>query len=321
MYPASLSLYKTLTDEHALKQLISEQVTERLHLDFKMLPAKPTTTDWNNIKNHLSRYLSAFSNADGGVLVYGIAEKEKNAFVLQPHADYRVLADKMNTSLSRLTSPTNQHAEVRALESFTHIGAGYVLVHVPKAEVVPVQCIETKKYFTRTSESAHPMEHFQIADLFGRRSQPKLRCEIGIERGGFAGQVELTVHLKNNGLGIAKYAFVQIKNSGNFRLKTNFQSWFDVDPLYRQKNKIFTASMGKVIHSQISVPVTSYEVTGGELLSSLVNDSSRTIILAVGAEGCPTTDQQCLVPLGAMQLLLDQPSYYCERVVFETQVP
>ena len=56
-----------------LRRLIDDKVEEDLHLEYKGADALLTS---EGKKNELSKDISAFANADGGVVIYGMSETD-----------------------------------------------------------------------------------------------------------------------------------------------------------------------------------------------------------------------------------------------------
>ena len=62
--------------ESDLNDLIKNDIQEDLHLDYKQSRALART---DACRNELSKDVAAFANADGGRIIYGIAEKGHHA--------------------------------------------------------------------------------------------------------------------------------------------------------------------------------------------------------------------------------------------------
>ena len=60
--------------EADIMQYISEAAEESLYLEFKNGMAFKVKDE--GLQNEIAKDISAFANADGGVLIYGIAEKK-----------------------------------------------------------------------------------------------------------------------------------------------------------------------------------------------------------------------------------------------------
>ena len=60
-----------------IQRLIDQEVEENIHLDYK---ASGSLSQEDRKKNELTKDISAFANSDGGIIVYGVSEKENKPF-------------------------------------------------------------------------------------------------------------------------------------------------------------------------------------------------------------------------------------------------
>ncbi len=176
---------------------------EGLHLDAKRLGS-----DGDNRKN-LAKCIAGFANAEGGIVLWGVkATKDAgvdciNEFpgVDQPDA----LASRLNELTAMATSPGVLGVESKAL--VRDDGKGYVATYVPESSAGPHMArFGVDQYIQRIGQSFLPMEHFQVADMFGRRARPELEVyatEVG-ERG-------LHIHIMNKGRGSARHPYLHLK--------------------------------------------------------------------------------------------------------------
>ena len=118
------------------------------------------------------------------------------------------------------------------------------------------------RYWRRYADSFRIMDHSELADMFGRPPHPKLKASIRLQKGATTSrnttvtdvQAIIIVTVENEGRGIAKYPFLEIKVSPKSFLDYDsyFSCAFQIDELYRNQNtgtlRIGTTS-DAVIHS------------------------------------------------------------------------
>jgi predicted HTH transcriptional regulator len=120
----------------ALEQLIAEREPESLFLDFKRSPedgaAKNLSTEDNK---NLSKAISGFANAAGGVVVWGVdcrPEKSTGNEVATKHpiVDAAGFNTKLQAAISRTTIPPHPGVQVVCFEEPDNAPKGYVAVLV-----------------------------------------------------------------------------------------------------------------------------------------------------------------------------------------------
>jgi hypothetical protein len=96
--------------------------------------------------------------------------------------------------------------------------SGFAVTYVPASDRGPhmAKCGEDR-YYRRSGDRFVRMEHFEIADMFGRRPQPKLsfyyRIDNGASGGGPEGShrdVNVFLGLRNDGRGSAKAPYFAV---------------------------------------------------------------------------------------------------------------
>ena len=68
-------LSKEYYSQSGLHKLIDEKISESIQLDYKEARAISRN---DRSKHEISKYESAFANSDGGIIIYGMAEKIKS---------------------------------------------------------------------------------------------------------------------------------------------------------------------------------------------------------------------------------------------------
>jgi hypothetical protein len=167
-------MYKTIDDLNALLGVAAESVT----LEFKD-GAKLQTFD-ERAKKELVTDVTAFANAGGGTVIYGIQEAEQNGVsVASAHAPVTngaVNQDRLREVILSNTDPVFRDFKITPIASGT--GTVYV-IEIAKGDTAHQNKID-RRYYSRIDASAVPMYDFAIRDVMNRRSTPKVAVEITV---------------------------------------------------------------------------------------------------------------------------------------------
>ena len=121
-------------------------------------------------------------------------------------------------------------SEVRLFPLSEDGNTGFAVTLIPRSESTPHMAKAGDanfKYYKRSGDSFYPMEHYDLADMFGRRPHPKLEFvlfEVKVEPRALARneiigwQATAIVGLRNTGRGIARYPFLQIRVEQPFQI-------------------------------------------------------------------------------------------------------
>lgn len=135
-------------------RLIRNDEPEHLHLDFKTRPQD------KDLQPLLGKALSGFANADGGVLVFGVAESS-GVRTAEPFDDAKAFEQELNALFSRVVAfPVP--GVVTALLASQQLGKAYVAVLVPASDLAPHRSEKDKRYYRRAGDSFYPMEHYDL---------------------------------------------------------------------------------------------------------------------------------------------------------------
>lgn len=153
------------TQEH-LQSLISEGTSEGPHLDFKReLPAA-----WHEKAKHdLTSDISAFANAGGGTLIFGVEQdddglaKELKPQTFNPDSD----AMRLESILRDCVEPRMPGVLVLPVPVNVDGTKGYIiLVHVPQSWVGPHRVTSNFNFFVREGRQSRPVNVPELRTLF-----------------------------------------------------------------------------------------------------------------------------------------------------------
>jgi hypothetical protein len=212
------TLFEKLDREY-LQQMVADREQENLHLEFKTVNS--ASLDRDDRKN-FAKALSAFSNANGGLIIWGIRAVRIDGVDC---ASDLIPIGRVSALLSNLETHTGQWVDPQILgvlhkAIFTDKGndQGCVVSFVPESDGGPHMSSLEWLYYTRSGSSTYKMTHSQIADRFFRKRAPRLTLHTRVSRlqlmkvhnDEYVG-FELIVGLKNYGKAIAKYPYLSIK--------------------------------------------------------------------------------------------------------------
>jgi len=189
-------------DENDLQRFIAGKIEENLNLEYKSI-------DLLRKPEKLSREISAFANSEGGLLVVGIKE-DANARRLPGEIEWD-REDKHTREWFQDVAVNNirpliQGVRIHAIRSTD--GAGKIfLVDVPASDNPPH--MSNGKYYFRNNFETLPMEHYQIADLFGKRRRPILTPSLTVDSyDSTAARLGISYKIGNTGHALAKWPMV-----------------------------------------------------------------------------------------------------------------
>lgn len=144
-----------------LEAFVSRRVQESLHLDYKDSRALA-----GNLRE-IAKDVSAFANADGGLLIFGIREENH----LPVAVDEGVLnkactREQLEQTISSNIAPRIEGVIIRQIPlNETH--SAYC-IQIPKSHRAPHQERSAKRYYKRHNFESVPMEDYELTDLRSR---------------------------------------------------------------------------------------------------------------------------------------------------------
>ena len=232
-----------------IRKLIDGRIEENHRLEYK----RP---DILKNPSKLSEWVSAFLNAEGGLIIIGVHEdKEKK----EDRMYERVLPTRIGfvgaeypketveqLIFSNIRSSSKPAINIYPVRDSVDPSKAIYLVEIPQGDNPPYQAAD-HKYYRRLNVTKYPMEHYEIADFFGRRRKPFLTLileliNVKIEDPVY--QFTLRFFLQNVGKAIAKYTRV----TASFRnLKIVEAGYLErIDYLRKAPSVQFTDNVGVI---------------------------------------------------------------------------
>lgn len=170
-----MNIPRTIADLH---RYIENAVPESINLDYKDSRAL------NGKPGEIAKDVSAFANADGGIIIYGIKEDQHRPIEVDAGVDHLTKTREwLETVILTNITPTLDNFEVIQIE-LTDSNSAYV-VSIPKSVRAPHQERQSKRYYKRYNFCAVPLEDYEIRDIMNRRLvfPPLLAIGIDIDQG------------------------------------------------------------------------------------------------------------------------------------------
>lgn len=300
--PITRELYEAI-DLPLLERWVAEQQQEDLRLDFKIVAGGSTLN--KDDRRNLTEAVSGFANADGGLIVWGIdarknADNVDAACALKPVASAAAVLSQLREHPGQVTSPVVDGVEHRLIEG-AEAGTGYLLTFIPTSDRGPHMASD-KRYYKRNGASFLKMEHFDVADMFGRRQRPDVRLVLGYTKEadstGDHHKYRLMAKLRNHGRARAREFKVIIS------MPADVMGWDPtrVDRREVDRRRELETQMRDYVHFQNLVPLFPGEEVSAQFdgqdfqmthaLHDLFHGRWPTVTITIYQDDCPPTYQR-----------------------------
>jgi len=279
MTSAAQQIYDSLNEE-VLKRWREEKKPETLHLEYKTLAnSTQPFSNWED-KRNLAKTMSAFANAEGGVILWGVDERKvsDDEMVLAEFVSVGDISKTLRKLEERTPEASSPPVPGVVHKSVKVNGETVIATLVPASDEGPHMAkLRENRYYQRSGGSSLLMEHSQVADMFGRRPQPKLALAWYISGGialpskEFHGHIAVTV--TNTGRGIARFPSAHLRLREECQKKYERSTSFSSNPrrfdfLPQQSGPGFIddwyrygGGINHVIHPELSIAVSRYRLT------------------------------------------------------------
>jgi len=167
---------RTLEKKSQLEELHTGNSKESLTLEYKASGAIDKKDD--NKKIEMARDVSAFANADGGQIVYGMREQDHEPAGLDDGVDGNTYSELwFEQVLQQHITPAISGLRIRHVVLKKPMVA--VVIDIPASKADPHQASDGK-YYRRHNFNRLAMEHYEIRDAFRRSVDPDLILEFDL---------------------------------------------------------------------------------------------------------------------------------------------
>ncbi len=187
----------------------------------------------------ISEWVSAFLNADGGLIILGLCESDSNkknninAKIFPSKIDFvegRFTKESIEQIIfSNINCTSKPNIKIFPIRDTSDQSKAIYLIEIPQGDNPPYQA-HNNKYYRRLNATKYELPHSEIADFFGRRRKPKLLVDCIVtnpqsfevatlrkaEEDGVAGVLKmrslyrLRFIVRNVGLASARYARIVV---------------------------------------------------------------------------------------------------------------
>lgn len=285
-----------------IRFFVSEQQEENLFIDFKEKKNPTQSGVSSDDKRVYAKALSGFSNASGGVIVWGVEGRKKGndlpdvATALKPIKHLKKFLTDLNSLVSDAIVPLNTGIVNTPIFLSELEDEGFIVTFVPESEKPPHRAMcSDNKYYTRAGDSFILMEHYMLEDSFGRRQKPKLEIDYKLNKAYKIGDNQhftITFGIRNIGKYIAFYPSI-IVNS--IDLQTSGDSPpYNLNIVSRGKSRIqYSGGSNDVIHPgtvimvhHLNIAQNSDWVTKAGLLRKSDTNTMLSFTYELYAQGC-----------------------------------
>ena len=160
--------------EKDIQELVDTDVAESQELDYKECRALQNT---DGKKNDVSKHVSAFANAGGGTIIYGVIEKNHKPDDIDGGYDQDDISREwLEDVITSRIHPKIDNVKINPIELSN--GKYIYLVYVPQSQTA--HQAHDQKYYKRHNFKSEPMWDYEIKDIQNRVRHPALEPEFGL---------------------------------------------------------------------------------------------------------------------------------------------
>ena len=177
--------------EQDLQRLVRDKIQEGRHLEYKR---STLLQDRSRSIQDLTKEVSAFNNADGGIIAIGIEEAgEGRRFKFASKVDDGVSNAEfpvtwLNQIINSNIDPSIHELRTVAVPLSAGVGQVAFVIWVPRGKRA-VQASDLK-YYQRQEDRSVPMKDFQVRDVNNRMEGPDISLRLEFPDGGFLNRTE-----------------------------------------------------------------------------------------------------------------------------------
>lgn len=214
-----------------LQALIDNEIEESTELEYKSTFA----TENPKWKNELAKDVSAMANGNGGTIIYGIREKERNNGHAIPNElipiQYSIMSkDRLSLLLSSSIQPKIENIEITRIPFDDK--SGFFVIEIPQSDTAHQNKL-THLYYKRSNATVLEMEDYEIRDVMNRTKHPNVALEFELHK--------TILHITEKHLPVFTYNGI---NENTYSTKTVFKLKYRLI----NKGRVFAKYINYFIH-------------------------------------------------------------------------
>lgn len=254
--------------EAELCQMITNQIEENLHLDYKGAGSLAKT---DGKKKEIAKDISAFANSDGGVVIYGISEYDEKALnhlpeKLDPIDRTVITKEWLEQVINSKIQPKINGLTIHPIPLASAANHVAYVVNIPKSNTA--HQASDKKYYKRYNFESVAMEDYEIKDILNRLSSPDLKLILDAAQATFDLSVlKFPIFIRNNSKRLAKDVklMVQFLDFQNYHCQ-QFEGFADESHI-NPGRRIYSTNQELRIYLDIVAHIGFFQLTLNENIS------------------------------------------------------
>lgn len=156
-----------------LNYLIENEVEENIHIDYKDGRALQTN---DRGKNEITKDVSSFANSDGGLIIYGISEKDHKPISFSTFDGNAFTKERLDQIISNI-QPHIKGVKIYPIRIEGDMCQSVYIVKIPRSRYAPHMASD-HRYYKRNNFQSVAMEDYEVRDLFSRIDKPELDIDV-----------------------------------------------------------------------------------------------------------------------------------------------
>lgn len=299
-----------------LEKMIGFQ-DENIFIDFKRKSNLNTIGAERSDRDTFSKAISGFSNAAGGIIIWGIDCRKKDGLdvvqALIPINGVMSFLNDLNAYIPTSIQPLNVGIENQIIWEKESAETGFIVTYIPESDSGPFRSLGDHNYYTRSGNNFIKIDHFMLADMFGKRQRPQLVADYCISASGNvlsrSVRVEIVFKLRNCGRYVATYPAASIIPNTGLKVSeygVDGNRNFNLRPVLinhstrRKDEYFFSGGINDVIHPTFSLDLCVLGVPDiftdtSQFYGKSMNDIAFSIDYVLYAEGCQPLEGKIII--------------------------
>ena len=196
--------YHPVITEADLQALIHNKIEESTTLEYK---AAASLSREQDKKEEITKDVSAFANATGGRLIYGIKEHDAKAKkhlpeLIDPVDQTRYSKEWLEHIIGSIR-PTIENIVITPVHITSGVNTFCYVVDIPQSTTA--HQARDHKYYRRRNFESTPMEDYEVRDVMNRRKHPQIDARVRFDNGLRNEGIVFKVKFINQSKVIARY--------------------------------------------------------------------------------------------------------------------